>query len=37
MLYCSVLVGDRQELVVNDNTMKMRDTDYKDVQNRIRY
>ena len=37
MLYCSVLVGDSQELIVDGNSMKMRDADYKDNHKKIRY
>lgn len=38
MLYCSVLVGDSQQIPdVDDNSRGMKDTDYKDPHKKIRY
>lgn len=38
MLYCSVLVGDSQKIAtVDDKSKGMKDTDYKDVVNKIKY
>jgi hypothetical protein len=38
MFYCEVLVGDSQPInTVNQQSMGMKDTDYKNVIDKIRY